>query len=135
MPARITASVNLTGDEFDFESCSSAIGITATKTWKRKIPPHPLVPAAAWSVGFTKQPFESVNDAVEAVLKLIENREDKIKAFASRAGLRISLSCSVNIDEERPVYDLSSDTMKRLSDLGANFIMDIFDYSSTDLEE
>ena len=40
------------------------------------------------------------------------------------------ISCSVHIHEDRPVYELSAGhTIRVLADLGAEFLLDIYDYS------
>ena len=70
MSAKLSVHVNLSGRQTDVDRCSDAIDLVPTTTWKRKVPVEPI-PEASWSVGFEKQPFESVDEAVDAALKLV----------------------------------------------------------------
>ena len=42
----------------------------------------------------------------------------------------VGICCSVTIWEDRPIYDLSAKVIKRLADIGCEFGLDIYDYSS-----
>ncbi|MFK8004069.1 MAG: DUF4279 domain-containing protein [Polyangiales bacterium] len=129
----ISASLNLCGGAFDFEHCSKAIGVAATSTWTRKIE-HDAIPEASWSIGFDKRPYDCVDVAVSAVLEQVEGLEERVRAYAKAQALEVSLSCDVFIYKQRPLYSLSPATMKRLSELHAEFRLDIFDYSPCDCE-
>lgn len=133
MTCEISASLNLDGKTFDFDECSAAVGLAATSTWTRKLE-HEAIPEAAWSLGFDKRPYDSVDVAVSAVLEQVEGREAKLLGYAGTHALDISLSCNVFIYEDRPLYSLSPATMKRLSELNAEFCLDIYDYTPCDCE-
>jgi len=88
------------------------------------------IPNTCWKCGFRDKNFYSINDAVEEVLSLIWDKREKIKTYVDKQGHHSSVSVSVKIYEDRPVYDLSSETIYRLAELGCSVDLDLFDYSS-----
>jgi hypothetical protein len=54
---------------------------------------------------------------------------EKVRSFAREHNLSITLVCNVTIFDDRPVYELKPDTMEKLAWFGAEFGLDIFDYS------
>ena len=133
LPApQITVWFVLAGDDFDADACTAAIGLSPASIWRQKRPElrdHPDLNNMNWSFGAEKVSEYSTNTVVASVLKDVWQRRDAIAAFASQHALTASVCCNITIYQERPVYQLSPDVMRKLADLDAVFLMDIFDYS------
>ena len=82
-----------------------------------------------WSFGVEKVAGYSTDPVVGQVLDSVWPRRDSIAKFADDHKLSISICCNITIHVDRPVYELSPDNVKRMSDLKAQFLMDINDYS------
>ena len=132
MSSTISASITISGDEnLSFADCTKAVGVEPTKTFVRQFDyDDSVVGARQWSVGFSKQRFESINDAMKAALEKISGAEDRLVEFARRYNYAISISCCVTIYEERPLYELEPEVLQVLARLGATFLLDIIDYSN-----
>ena len=123
----------ISGWDFDPAMVTSAIGLEPSEVWKQKHE-HLLnrkdIPNICWSLGRGEQRNYSVSEAVDEVLDLIWPKRAEIKKFAINDSFDVGIDCSVTIWEDRPVYDLSAKVIKRLADLGCEFGLDIYDYSS-----
>lgn len=121
------------GWDFDPAMVTSAIGLEPSKVWKQKHK-HLLsrkdIPNTCWTLGRGKQKKYSVSEAVDEVLDLIWPKRAEIKKFVMNDSFNVGIDCSVTIWEDRPVYDLSEKVIKRMADLGCEFGLDIYDYSS-----
>ena len=123
----------ISGRDFDPAMVTSAIGLEPSEVWKQKHE-HLLhrkdIPNTCWSLGREKQQNYSVSEAVDEVLDLIWPKRAEIKKFVMHDSFDVGIDCSVTIWDDRPVYDLSAKVIKRLADLGCEFGLDIYDYSS-----
>ena len=123
----------ISGWDFDPAMVTLAIGLEPSEVWKQKHK-HLLhrkdIPNTCWSLGIGKQRNYSVSEAVDEVLDLIWPKRAEIKKFVMNDSVNVGIDCSVTIWEDRPVYDLSAKVIKRLADLGCEFGLDIYDYSS-----
>ena len=123
----------ISGWDFDPAMVTSAIGLEPSKVWKQKHE-HLLhrkdIANTCWSLGREKQRNYSVSEAVDEVLDLIWPKRAEIKKFVMNDSFDVGIDCSVTIWEDRPVYELSAKVIKRLADLGCEFGLDIYDYSS-----
>lgn len=123
----------ISGWDFDPAMVTSAIGLEPSEVWKQKHA-HLLhrkdIPNTCWSLGRGEQQNYSVSEAVDEVLDLIWPKRAEIKKFVMNDSFDVGIDCSVTIWEDRPVYDLSAKVIKRLADLGCEFGLDIYDYSS-----
>jgi len=131
----LTTSLILSGEDFDFEDCSSQIGLQSTKVWhppSKRIADAFDLPKSTWSFAIEKSSHDSVDTALQELLETVWPLRNKIRDFAQKNSLQISFVCTVTILSERPVYELSSETMAKLSWFNADFSMDIFDYSEED---
>lgn len=132
---RLSASLTLSGKRFDFDECTRSIGLRPVAVWhppSKSLNKSLDLPDAAWSCGFEKSPLYSVDDALRELLSTVWPKRIPIKECAEEKGLQISVDCNITIHEDRPIYELSPETMSKLVWFGADFGMDIFDYSEDD---
>jgi hypothetical protein len=129
---QITCLLVLAGDEFDSDACTATVGLTPTSVWKQEredLRTYPGLDNMNWCFGFEKVRSHSVDEVVCGTLDSISTAKDRIVSFARAQKLSLTISCRVTIEVDRPVYDLPSNTVQRLADLGAGFSLDIYDYS------
>jgi lambda repressor-like predicted transcriptional regulator len=123
--------LTLAGRDFDPDDCTRAIGLEPTKIWKQR---HEHLRARTdldnvnWSVGIDEATSGLVSSTVDELLDRVWARRESIVAHAEARGLRVTLSCAVRIHTEAPEYLLSAATIGRVAKLGAEFVLDIFDY-------
>lgn len=127
----VSAFLVLSGDSFDPRDCSRAVGLEPTKIWQQRredLARREELANTEWMVGFEKQPFDCLSEAVSAVLARVWEHREGIREYAEQHGLAICMVCNVTIWENAPEYSLTSKVMQRLSELDADFLLDIFDY-------
>lgn len=130
----LTTYFSISGWDLDPESCTSALGLKPSEVWRQKhkhLLDHKDLPSVSWSLGEKNQREFSVSKAVEAVLDLVWPARERVIRFVSGKNFIVGVTCSVTIYEDRPIYDLSKETISRLAVLDCEFCLDIFDYSST----
>ena len=131
----ITAYVIVSGHSFDPDACTETVGLEPTRVWRQTrkwLLDHPDIPNGSWSVGVGKVPSYSLDETVTAALEIVWPSRVQLKRFVQSNDVELSIGSTVTIHAERPVYDLSVGVMKRLVYLGADFFLDIFDYSNDD---
>ena len=130
MSSLITASLAVDGDALDFDDCTRVVGIPPTDTFVRRFEYDSSVLAARqWCVESERAELESVDDAVAALFAVFGDRLGAVRDYAAGPGRGVSVSSTVIIHEDRPVYELSAATVRVLADLGAEFLLDIYDFS------
>ena len=131
----LTTYFYISGWDFDPGKCTLTIGLEPSEIWKQKHK-HLLdrrdVPNTSWNLGKQKQRKYSVSEAVDEVLDLSWPKRKEIIRLSRDKSFNVGVTCSITIYDDRPVYDLSLKTIKRLADLGCEFSLDIFDYSTGD---
>jgi hypothetical protein len=83
----------------------------------------------SWCIEQVRYGDSSIEDAVCAMLEQIWRRRAEIVQFSTNWPVSIDLVVTVRFYEDRPLYSLSPPTMRRISDLGATFGLDIYDLS------
>ena len=131
----ISAEISVSGQSFDPSVCTTAVGITPTRVWRQTrewLLDRPDLPNVSWLVSVEKVASYSTDETARMVLDIVWPRRKQLKRFVADHDVHLELTCSVTIHEDRPLYELSVGTMKRLVFLGADFGLDIFDYSTDD---
>ncbi len=128
---RLSTAFVIAKHNLEVEACTAAIGIEPTRVWRQRhthLSDHPDIPNTNWIVEHRDRALDRVSEAVDEVLDLIWPRKAEIRAFLDRSGATASVVCNIHLGEnhERPVYELSAGTIRRLGELGCDFEMDIF---------
>ncbi len=80
---------------------------------------------------YSKDIYEySISEAISILLCELLSNKERLNAYVNAYGLEVSVICNVTITEDRPVYQIEKDVVNTLSSIGAEFLMDIFDYSN-----
>ena len=120
------------GDELDPEEFTRLVGIQPIAYGKKGEPsPHPslqklghTIPETFWEIKITRNSY-STDEGMQELWGLIwEKREAIVEYLQGRPEVHIGVLVGVTIYEDRPVYELSPDTIKKLAYLGAKFVMD-----------
>jgi hypothetical protein len=83
----------------------------------------------SWLIRKSGRPFYSTDEAVNEILDAIWPARKAIREFAKLNAVDVGINCNVTIYEDRPAYELSTNTIDRLAQIGCGFGLDIFDYS------
>jgi hypothetical protein len=127
MSSKIMASIVISGDEMSFDACSKAVGLDPTTTFVRPYDyDSSLIAARQWCFATGKVELESIDDAVQALLSYLPSMHS-IADFATLGNYDVELICSVDVYEDRPLYELSKESIASLSRLRARFSMEIHD--------
>lgn len=124
----ITTAFIISGEMFDPESCTLAIGLQPSEVCVKgahREGGRPPVATSSWSIHFRRQRLDSIEDGIKNVLDVIWPHRTKIQAFVTSLGLKATFTSNVIVTEERPLYCLSAETMRKMSALDAEFCMDI----------
>jgi hypothetical protein len=121
----IKAELYISGGTFLPQSLTAAIGFEPTNSGRRtrdsKLPAEDF-----WTIEVTKNDY-SVNSVVAELLEVIWVRRYVLSEFVSDNNLTINILCNIQIDSgEKPIFDLDISTLKKMSQINACFLMDIF---------
>ena len=83
-----------------------------------------------WQISLEMESY-SVDDSLLKLFNYLESAlcVDSMLKILDKHKVEVSFICNVTIREERPLYQLERQTVKKISNLGGEFLMDIFDYS------
>jgi hypothetical protein len=127
-PPSIDVAFCIEGRDLFPADVTEAVGLEPTKVWHAT---HPTVISDSrmstvnWIVGREKLAIYSTDEAVRTLLEVVWPHREAILQYLRTSNTSASLTCYVTIWEDRPVYDLSADTMSRLAVLDCEFGMDI----------
>ena len=129
MSSKISASITISGDSLDFDQCSEAMGVQPSSVFERPYDyDSSIVGARQWSLETEKLELESVDDAIACLLKILPPISE-VSRFIEERGYDLEVVCSVDVYEDRPLYELSKETIAKLFCLKARFSMEIHDFT------
>lgn len=129
MSSKISAALVISGDSLDFEECTKAVGVHPSRVFERTYDyDSELVPAKQWCLAAEKIELESVDDAVVGLLKLVPSRE-RLFQFSEASAYDFEVACTIDVYEDRPLYELSKETIENLFHMKAGFSMEVHDYT------
>lgn len=131
-PPRIRCFFAIAAQDLNVDECTQRIGLAPSDVWRQKhdhLKFHPDIPNTEWVVETSSDSLRSTSEAIGILLERIWPKRDIIKKFLEEKGLNASITCSVTIKEDRPLYDLAPDILAKLASLGVEFGFDIYDYS------
>lgn len=90
--------------------------------------PADALPEAWWAIEVTKRNQESTEMAIAEALDRLAPMYAAIQKVANDPRFQIELDCTVEIEEERPVMEVSAQTLMRLAGLHAALGFEVHDY-------
>lgn len=130
MTSKISAALVISGDNLDFDTCTAAMGAEPTSTFVRDFDyDSTLVSARQWTYETPKDLSESVDDTLQILLQRFLSRLSAVRNYCTEHEYDVEISCSVDVYDDRPLYELSVNTVEVLSVLRARFSMEVHDYT------
>lgn len=130
----ITTTFVIEGDDLDPAECSRRIGLEPTgASDQRKVTGHlvpsgePYVRKPFWLVKLNKRPSDSIGDELNELLAILWPHRHEIVRYLQETGHEAGFSSSVTIEENRPLYELTAETLSRLSFFKVDWILDILE--------
>jgi hypothetical protein len=128
----ITASFVIGSNELDPEMCTRELGLEPTEIWRQERT-HLLsiseVPNTQWIISTGKITSDCVELPLAKLLEVIWPQRDQIVQFLAENQAECFVSCDVTITCDRPLFEVSVDSLLKMGTIGASFRMDIFDYT------
>jgi len=126
---KVSVIVRITGLAADLAALTPSLAQIEGKTVLRpETVPDSALPEAWWAIEVVQHNQESTELAIIEALDLLNPLQDTIKDVASDSRLQIEMDCTVDIDTERPVIEVSAHSLKRLACLNAALGFEIYDY-------
>ena len=133
MSARINTCLIISGDDFDPVVCSSVFHIKPSSVSIKGVSREkgrPPAPTTEWVYETDWMIIEAVDEGVKSLFEMIRGSLLMIKAFCVDNHLNTTVVSVVEFEEDRPVLGLSRGNIDKLSSLGAEYYVDLYDFSS-----
>jgi len=125
------------GDELDPDEFTRLVRLQPTASGRKGDPsanPNArklgrTVPSTFWLIEVERTSY-STDEGIQEILSLIwSRRDDIVEYFKTRRSVKAGFTCVVRIYKDRPVYEVSRDSICKLAYLGCEFGMDdIYDF-------
>ncbi len=131
---RITTFFAIGGEAVVPAECTARIGLEATDSCAESVRRGTLVPSGEphfrhpfWCLELTKEALDSTDDGLRRLLERLWPRRERVRELLRETGWKAMFGSTVTINEARPVYELSADTIRRLAFFEVEYGLDIFD--------
>ena len=91
--------------------------------------PRPPVKHSAWEIVCEERHIHSTDEGLREVLDIVWPHRTVILKVLAELSLSASFTSYVRIYESGVVFDLAANTMRRMAELGAEWSMDLYDFS------
>ena len=126
---KVSVVLRITGSASDVAMLASSLTLFEGRMEQRPFNvPAAALPDAWWAFEVTQQNQESTEVAIAEALDMLEPMEAAILNVANDPRFQIELDCSIEIEEERPVMEVSAHTLRRLARLNATLGFEVYDY-------
>lgn len=126
---KVSVVLRITGATSDIAVLASSLTHLQGEVEQRPLNvPVEALPEAWWAFEITQYNQESTEMAIAEALDRLEPMQVVILNIASDPRFQIELDCAIEIEEERPVIEVSAPTLKRLARLNAALGFEVYDY-------
>jgi hypothetical protein len=134
MPSKapiISTKFCIEGEELDPSEFTQIVGVQPNRTGKKgELSPNPMaakigvrIPQTFWCIEVERNSY-SMDEGIQAVLAQIWPHREKILEYVKgRPSLEMGVNTTIHMDEDRPVYEISLDSIKKLAELGCPFML------------
>lgn len=121
----------ITGDELDPDEFTCLVGIQPYRTGKKgELSSHPAAAKQGvkdretfWCIEVEHQSY-SMDESIQVLLAQVWPHRDKIKEYIkTRPTVAVGMNTTIHMDEDRPVYEISLDSIKKLAELECRFML------------
>lgn len=119
------------GDELDPDAFTRLVRVNPYRTGRKgELSANPMaakrgvrIPQAFWCIEVEHNSY-SMDEGIQALLNQIwPHREKVLEYVKTRPTLKMGMNSTIHIDEDRPVYEISLDSIKKLAELGCRFML------------
>lgn len=126
---KISVVFRIAGSGLDVAALNSLLAGIAGKVVSRPDNvPASVLPEAWWAIEVVQRDQESTETVIAETLDALEPLQSEIRKIACDPRFQIELDCTIEINEERPVMEVSSGTLRRLADIGVTLGFEVYDY-------
>jgi len=120
------------GDNLDPEICTALIGLTPTRLCRKgdhQGEKRPLARTGRWEIELHNDKMYEINTATEALLDVLLPSKNAIHKILQNSGVEAGIFCVVCVYDERPCLRLSTECLRKLSELGIDYEIDYYNYT------
>lgn len=119
------------GDELDPDEFTRLVGVQPNRTGRKgQLSANPMaaklgvrIPQTFWCIEVEHNSY-SMDEGIQVLLARIWPHRDKILEYVKhRPTVEMGINSTIHIDEDRPVYEISLDSIKKLAELGCRFML------------
>jgi hypothetical protein len=125
----ISTTLCVGGDEFDADELTRILGIQPTEVWRQPrieaLKAYPDLSKFAWNYKIARQQSWSLDDAVTRLTEIFNPVREQLMTFVNAHKLKVTIGCYVRSYGQRPLFELSANTVKHLADFNAELSIDI----------
>ena len=130
----ITSGFSIAGKDLDPDRCSLLIGMEATEVGHigEKRRPESLVAlrTSFWEISVPKMASDEIDACLKKVIDILWPKRERVMEFLEKEQFdEAGFFTIVSIHADRPLYEISADTLRRLSYFQTSYTIDINDYS------
>lgn len=125
----IEATFRISGSASDIVTLDKRLKLVEGEVIKRPASvPVNAMSESWWAIDVKMINQESTEDAIMKILDMIEPIRDVITEIADDKRFKIELDCEIIINDDRPMIEVSAQTLKRVANINAELGFEIFDY-------
>jgi hypothetical protein len=122
----------LGGEEIDPDEFTLLVGLQPTWSGKKgELSSNPMaanqgvrVSETFWRIEIEQETY-SMDEGIQEVLIRMWPHREKVRAYlVIHPSIRIGVTSVIHINQDRPVYDISLDSITKLAELGCGFMID-----------
>lgn len=119
------------GDELDPDEFTRLLEIRPYRTGKKgELSSHPAAArqgvknsSTFWFIEVEQNSYD-MDEGVQTLLAQVWPHRDKIKEYLkTRPTVTVGMNTTIHIDKDRPVYEISLDSIKKLAELECRFML------------
>ena len=127
---KISVIFRISGTTTEIASLAASLeSLDGDLTYRPESVPRGALPEAWWAIEVSRRDLESTEPVISEVIDKLEPVHSLILSVAGNPKFLIELDCTVEIEENRPVLEVSSTTLERLASLKAALGFEVHDYS------
>lgn len=120
------------GNELDHEEFSRLVGFQPVRSGtKGDLSSNPMaatrgvrVPETYWLIEVERNSYSMDEGIQEMLTQIWPHREKVLEYLKIRPRVEMGITVVIHIDEDRPVYEISPDSIRKMADLGCSFMID-----------
>lgn len=119
------------GDELDPDAFTRLVGVQPSRIGRKgELSANPMaakrgvkIPQTFWCIEVEHRSY-SMDEGIQMLLAQIWPHREKVREYLqTRPTVTAGMNTTIHIDEDRPVYEISLDSIKKLAELDCPFML------------